>query len=231
VLTQLEDEMKSQKYAGLVLEPVQGRGGDRAFPDKFLVEAALLAKKYGVKLIFDEVFTGFGRTGKMFAFEHSGVVPDILVLGKALGGGLPLSACAGDILDVWGKSKGESRHTSTFLGHPLACATGHASLKEIVKTLPELIANQQETEKLIKQDDFGSIPCAITGKGYMRGLWFHESQNGYAVKLAEQLLQEGFLVLPSGERGDVLSLTPPLIMKANAFRKLFDAIRKWAKRI
>ena len=78
----------------------------------------------------DEIFTGMGRTGSLFACEHDGVVPDLICLGKALGGGMPLSACCGprEVMDAWPPSTGEAIHTSTFLGHPLSCAGGLAFL-------------------------------------------------------------------------------------------------------
>lgn len=106
-----------------------------------------LAHQYGSLLVFDEIYTGLGRTGSLFALDHEGVIPDLLVLGKALGGGLPLSACVGDCLDAWGRSGGEARHTSTFLGHPLACAVGHASVNEIVRRLPEFKSELIEVER------------------------------------------------------------------------------------
>lgn len=224
VLSQLEDEMKTLKYSAVVLEPVQGRGGDRAFPNDFLREASALSKKYGVLLIFDEIFSGLGRTGKMFAFEHSGVVPDIICLGKALGGGLPLSACAGDVLEVWGQQvDGEARHTSTFLGHPLACATGVAAVKEIMKRLPEF---QESLVQIDREFDKLSLPFKFktTGKGFMRGINF-PGRRGFGAYLMFELLKEGFLVIPAGGRGEVLSLTPPLIAQARDFKKLFAVLK------
>src|SRR5208283_3761703 len=90
----------------------------------------------GALLILDEIYTGFGRTGKWFACEHSGVTPDLICLGKALTGGFPLSACVGraDFMDkAWPASRGEAIHTSTFLGHPVGCAMALEQIKEIGK--------------------------------------------------------------------------------------------------
>lgn len=231
-LTQLEDALKTKTYAALVMEPLQGRGGERTYPAGFVQLCANLARKYGTLLIFDEIYSGFGRTGKMFALEHEDVVPDLLCLGKALGGGLPLSACVGDVMDVWGKSGGESRHTSTFLGHPLACAVGHATLTALKRDLKEfqknLVGIEKLTQKFVIQCQAAGVgahtPFRVRGRGFMFGFWFYKSEPGYAALLAEKLLELGFVVLPSGPRGDVLSFTPPLIATSEHFAKLYKAL-------
>lgn len=231
-LSALEDELKKREYAAIVLEPVQGRGGDRCFPKKYVKDACALAKQFGTLVIFDEIFTGFGRTGTMFAYEHFDVVPDIICLGKALGGGMPLSACAGDVLEVWGKSTGEARHTSTFLGHPLACAMGFAAIQDISKKLPrfveELSAIELEFQAFEKrcraQAWFAQSPFVLTGKGFMRGINFINAKPGFAFEVTKKLLKEGFIILPCGENGTVLSVTPPLIAKFMDYRRLFKAI-------
>src|SRR5262249_3583199 len=108
----------------IIYEVIQGRGGVRPAGNAFLRGLKDLARQHGLLLIADEVMTGLGRTGKDFASEHSGVVPDLLCLGKALSNGFPLSACIGrpDIMAAWPPSDGEAIHTSTFLGNPLGCA-------------------------------------------------------------------------------------------------------------
>ncbi len=117
----------------VIIEPVQGRGGDVVPPAGFLPGLASLCRKHQVLLVFDEIYTGLGRTGDMFACEHESVVPDLLCIGKALSGALPIAACLGsaDVMDAWPESSGEAKHTSTFLGNPLACAAAVASLNEI----------------------------------------------------------------------------------------------------
>lgn len=225
VLEQLEDGLRARKVAAVVLEPIQGRGGERTWPAGFLRQVRKLTLQYGSLLILDEVYTGFGRTGKFFALEHEGVVPDLLVLGKALGGGLPLSACVGDCMDAWGKSTGEARHTSTFLGHPLACAVGLACVKEIVRRMPEFKSEIHQIDnafgKFFKSYESLGLherqPIQLRGRGFMRGIWFPDSETGFAAKISEQLLALGFITLPSGPRGDVLSFTPPLIARHREF--------------
>jgi 4-aminobutyrate aminotransferase-like enzyme len=124
-----------QKPIGAILvEPVQIRGGIHIPDIEFLNMLGFLREKYNVPLIVDEIYTGFGRTGRWFACEHSAVVPDIICLGKALTGGFPLSACVGgaDLMDAaWPPSTGEAIHTSTFLGHPVGCAMALANINEI----------------------------------------------------------------------------------------------------
>lgn len=232
VLNALEDELKKKHYAALVLEPIQGRGGKRELQKEFLETCAFLCKKYGTLLVFDEVFTGFGRSGKMFALEHSQVVPDLLCVGKALGGGLPVSACMGEILDVWGKSSGEARHTQTFLGHPLSCAVAYKTVLEIQRKMPEfqneLISIENEFKKFVNLMEKSGLnekfPFEIRGKGFMRGIWFYTQKEGFCVSLMEKLLERGFLILPEGNRADVLSITPPLITKASHIKKLLKEL-------
>jgi 4-aminobutyrate aminotransferase-like enzyme len=233
VLEILERELKTLAYAALVFEPLQGRGGEREYPENFLKQCEYLCKKYGTLLVCDEIFSGLGRTGVIWAHTAHNITPNIICAGKALGGGFPLSACIGDCMDVWGKSNGEARHTSTFLGHPLACSVAVEVLSEIQKMLPHL---GQECKKIDAElfrfanackSEHKHIehPFVIRGRGFMRGLWFYANAPGFAASLAEKLLDNGFLVLPSGERGDVLSLTPPLISTAADFRKLLDTLR------
>ncbi|MEE8148496.1 MAG: aspartate aminotransferase family protein, partial [Longimicrobiales bacterium] len=118
------------RVGAVVVEPVQGRAGVRIPPPGFLGRLAELTHAAGSLLIFDEIFTGLGRTGVVFEHEREGVLPDLVCVGKALGGGLPLSACLGsrEVMDAWPESGGEALHTSTFLGHPLSCATALAFL-------------------------------------------------------------------------------------------------------
>ncbi|WP_158998335.1 class-III pyridoxal-phosphate-dependent aminotransferase [Pigmentibacter ruber] len=237
VLNLLEDELKKKVYAALVLEPIQGRGGKRSFTPDFLKTCKQLCTQYGTLLIFDEIYTGFGRTGEMFALQHCNVTPDLLCLGKAMGGGLPISLCIGDIMDVWGKSKGEARQTQTFLGHPLACAVAFETIKTIQKQLPnfqkELVKIDAEFLKfkhnMQKEGLYTRFPFVIRGKGFMKGLWFYKSDAAFCVPLMEQLLNHGFIVLPEGERADVLSFTPPLIIKAEHFNKIFKTILQLLK--
>lgn len=230
ILNKLEEKVKTKEFAALILEPIQARGGTRCFPLEFFKTAQFLCQKYGTLLIFDEIFTGFGRTGKMFALEHFNVVPDLLCIGKSFGGGFPLSACLGDVLDVWGKSKGEARHTQTFLGHPLACAVGVDTIAQIQKLISSSahtqreIANEIENFKQRVIEKNPKFDFEVRGRGFMHGLWFFHQPKGFAVFLTEELLKRGFLTLPEGENADVLALTPPLIAQSSHYKKLFHSL-------
>ena len=122
------------KIGAILVEPIQARGGINIPPPEFLPLLRKLCDEFGALLILDEIYTGFGRTGKWFACEHTKTVPDVICVGKALTGGFPLSACVGraDVMDkAWPPSFGEAIHTSTFLGHPVGCAMALAQIEEI----------------------------------------------------------------------------------------------------
>ena len=114
----------------ILAEPIQGRGGIVVPPPGWLRGLREVCSETNTLLILDEIFTGWGRTGDWFACDHEKVIPDILCVGKAMGGGLPISACVAstDLMASWGESTGEALHTSTFLGNPVACAAALAAL-------------------------------------------------------------------------------------------------------
>jgi len=125
---------RRERIGAVLVEPIQVRGGINLPPPGFLPRLRRLCDEHNALLILDEIYTGFGRTGRWFACEHSGTVPDVICLGKALTGGFPLSACVGraGLMDAaWPPSSGEAIHTSTFLGHPVGCAMALAEIKEI----------------------------------------------------------------------------------------------------
>jgi acetylornithine/succinyldiaminopimelate/putrescine aminotransferase len=137
----LNKMLAGQRCGAVVVEPIQARGGINVPPPDFLPMLRALCDQHGALLVLDEIYTGFGRTGKWFACEESGVTPDLICLGKALTGGFPLSACVGraDIIDAtWPPSTGEAIHTSTFQGNPVGCAMALAQIAEIrSKKLPQ----------------------------------------------------------------------------------------------
>jgi 4-aminobutyrate aminotransferase/(S)-3-amino-2-methylpropionate transaminase len=210
------------EVGAVIIEPIQGRAGVRIPPPGYLEALADLTWNAKALLIFDEIFTGLGRTGALFAFLHEGVVPDILCLGKGLGGGLPLSACVGParIMDAWPPSRGEAIHTSTFLGNPLACAAGSAFLAELKEG--DLVDRSRTLgEKLLDllRRSLTGIPevAEVRGRGLFVGIDLRKPGTKTplkkaAVRAATHALKEGILVLPAGRAGHVLELSPPLVI-------------------
>ena len=204
----------------ILVEPIQARGGINIPPPGFLPLLRKLCDEYKALLILDEIYTGFGRTGKWFACEHSGGVPDLICLGKALTGGFPLSACVGraDIMDAaWPASRGEAIHTSTFLGHPVGCAMALAQIAEIGRLkLPNRSAELGDHLFKLLEDQLPNLKhrVAIRGRGLMVGVELTLPDSKPATELAlsaiKKLLQRGYIFLPEGEHSNVISFTPPL---------------------
>ena len=205
----------------ILVEPVQARGGINVPPPGFLPLLRKLCDEHKALLVLDEIYTGFGRTGKWFACEHSGVVPDIICLGKALTGGFPLSACVGRaaVMDAaWPESQGEAIHTSTFLGHPVGCAMALAQIGEIERLgLVERSAKLGAAlldQLLNLQPATCNLQRNARGLGLMAGLELRHIDGTPAtaesISTIKQLLQRGYIFLPEGEHSNVISFTPPL---------------------
>jgi 4-aminobutyrate aminotransferase-like enzyme len=216
---QVRHFFRRERIGAILVEPVQARGGVNVPPKEFLLLLRKLCDEHGALLILDEIYTGFGRTGKWFACEHSQTIPDLICLGKALTGGFPLSACVGraDLMDAaWPSSTGEAIHTSTFLGHPVGCAMALVQIAEIGKlNLPKrsdelgkfLLAELSEIQSL-------KFKIEARGLGLLAGIELKLSDDKPAssetFSAIKKMLQRGFVLLPEGEHGNVISLTPPL---------------------
>lgn len=212
IANEIDAQMRSGiKTAGIIVEPIQGRGGIRIAPDGWLVEIAALCKAKGIVFILDEVFSGLGRTGRWTAAE---VVPaDLICLGKTLGGGMPLSACVGtdEAMGAWPVSQGEALHTGTFFGHPLSCYFAHHTLSEMVErqVVQKVQAKGERLQAWLSERLAGSIKCKeIRGMGLMVAVEGRSPGDG--VKLMEALQLDGVLAIPAGVHGECLSLTPAL---------------------
>ncbi len=218
----LREGDRKDEVGAVIIEPIQGRAGVRIPPPGFLHDLAQMTREAGALLIFDEIFTGLGRTGCLFACQEEKVVPDLLCLGKGLGGGLPLSACMGSptVMNGWPPSRGEAIHTSTFLGNPLACASGLAFLEELEdRGLVERSATlgAKLLEDLRAALDGVPEVTDVRGRGLFVGIEMRRPSvdrpmTGGAVRASEAALRRGILVLPAGERGHVLELSPPLVI-------------------
>lgn len=208
---------RREKIGAILVEPIQARGGINVPPPEFLPLLRKLCDEHGALLILDEIYTGFGRTGKWFACEHWQTIPDLICLGKALTGGFPLSACVGraDIMDAaWPVSNGEAIHTSTYLGHPVGCAMALAQIQEIQRLkLVERSANLGAF--LLKElSTINHQPSANRGLGLMAGIELNLPDGKPATQRSlaaiKKLLHRGFIFLPEGEHANIISFTPPL---------------------
>lgn len=236
------DRIHRKHGIGAVLvEPVQGRGGIRVPVPGFLPALRSWCDDTGTLLIFDEIYTGFGRTGSWFACEHEKVIPDLICLGKALTGGFPLSACVGkaDLMDTaWPKSKGEAIHTSTFLGNPVGCAMALAQVKELesrglVRRSAELGgALMRWLENVIQPR---SIHVCVRGAGLMIGVELRKHNGSPATTEAaatvKAMLRRGYIMLTEGESCNVLAFTPPLTINTThlkgAVETLGEIMSQW----
>jgi len=222
----------------VIVEPMQARGGIRIPPTWFLPCLRQWADQRGILLIFDEIYTGFGRTGAWFACEHSEVIPDLICLGKALTGGFPLSACVGRarVMDAWPPAMGEAIHTSTYLGHPVGCAMALAQISELRRlALPQRAARLEKVlESGLKslQAQFPDRVSRVSVVGLMGGIAWRLPEGGpdtgLSVGIMQEVLRRGILLLPEGEHSEVTGITPPLTITeaelARAFREITRAV-------
>jgi len=227
-----EAQARGLAIGAVLVEPVQGRGGERVPPVGFLTELRALCDREGWLLVADEVYTGFGRTGRWFACDHEGVVPDLLCCGKGLASGMPISACLGraEVMDTWPLSTGEALHTQTFLGHPPGCAAALACMKVLEEE--NLVRHAGVTGEaglaLMRRRLMGLASVSdVRGRGLMLGVECASPKQAAAV--CESALRAGLILLPSGDDGRVLSLTPPLCIRhdtlAWAVERLAELLR------
>lgn len=224
-----------QKPAAIIVEPIQGEGGVIPAPAFWLQELRRITKELDILLIFDEIQCGIGKSGSHFAYEYSGIHPDILVMSKAVGGGLPLSVLAFDkSIDSW--RPGE--HTGTFRGNQLAMATGAKALEIIQRD--NLVANAQAmgdrlTRHLLELQK--KHPCIgeVRGRGLMLGIEIvHPEQknrfgqylaNGErAIAIQRAALERGLIIEKGGRSGCVLRFLPPMIINSAQIDFVADVI-------
>jgi 4-aminobutyrate aminotransferase-like enzyme len=223
--------LAGQRCGAVVVEPIQARGGINVPPPDFLPLLRALCDEHGALLVLDEIYTGFGRTGKWFACEESGVTPDLICLGKALTGGFPLSVCVGraDIMDAaWPPSTGEAIHTSTFQGNPVGCAMALAQIAEIrSKKLPQRAAESGRflLDALRAEFSRPGLRVEIRGRGLLAGLEL-KKDDGLAMRAIKEMLRRGFILLPEGERGNVISFTPPLTIAKSELAAAVSALKE-----
>ncbi len=212
--------------AALVVEPIQGRAGIILPPPGYLRALRAVCDERQIVMIVDEIYTGFGRTGAWFAVEREGVVPDILCIGKAMGSGFPISAAAGrlQVMDAWPISSGEALHTSTYLGHPVGCAAAVATIDEIERLqLPERARRlgSELGSRLRELSSRGIVE--VRGRGFLWGIAFHDAELAAAV--VKRALRAGAIFLQSGIRGEVIAISPPLVMGEEQLARALEILK------
>ncbi|PYE31228.1 acetylornithine/N-succinyldiaminopimelate aminotransferase [Rhizobium sp. PP-F2F-G38] len=205
----------TEETAAILIEPIQGEGGIRPAPKAFLQALRDLCDEYGLMLIFDEVQCGVGRTGKLFAYEWSGIAPDILAAAKGIGGGFPLGACLATEEAASGMVAGT--HGSTYGGNPLAMAVGNAVLDVVLGD--GFLEHVRDVALVFRQglaslaDRFPDVIEEIRGEGLMLGI----KAVVPSADLLKAIRAEKMLAVPAGE--NVIRLLPPLITTAEEARE------------
>lgn len=221
----------------ILAEPIQGRGGIVVPPPEFLPRLRELCDELDLVLIFDEVYTGFGRTGRWFASEHWGVVPDLMAVGKALTGVLPLSAAIGSpaIMRSWPPSAGEAIHTSTFLGNPIACAAALAQIDEIEREGLVTRAERLGSHLRARLDEWRErydVVGDIRGLGLLQGVELVEDRatrrpaTALAIRVADAALQRGVILLTEGPHLNILAFVPPLMIGEDQLDYAVDVLEE-----
>jgi diaminobutyrate-2-oxoglutarate transaminase len=223
--------------AGMILEVVQGEGGVIPAPTEWLQEIRCICDEKRVPLIIDEVQTGWGRTGSMYAFERSGILPDVLVLSKAIGGGLPLAVIVyREELDVWKPGA----HAGTFRGNQLAMATGLATLQYIREY--NIVDNVQSMsarfmDHLLNLQKRHAFIGDVRGRGLMLGMEITDPERidemgrpkgdgALARRLQAACFSEGLIVELGGRHGAVMRLLPPLNITTTQVDAICGAIAR-----
>jgi acetylornithine/N-succinyldiaminopimelate aminotransferase len=206
--------------AGVLIEPVQGEGGVRTAPTEFLRALRALCDEHGLLLLLDEVQTGVGRTGKLFAHEWAGITPDIMAIAKGIGGGFPLGACLATERAAVGMTAGS--HGSTFGGNPLAMAVGNAVLDEVLKPAflehVNKIANYLRQQLAMVVDRNRSVVEEVRGQGLLIGL----KCKVVNTELIDALRERGLLTISAGD--NVVRILPPLIITEEHVREAIGII-------
>lgn len=217
----------TENTAALLIEPIQGEGGIRVVSKEFLKELRALCDEHGLLLIFDEVQSGVGRTGKFFAHEWAGVTPDIMAVAKGIGGGFPFGACLATAEAASGMKPGV--HGTTYGGNPLAMAVGNAVLDVVLAE--GFLENVRDVSLVFRQglaalkDRFPAVIEEIRGEGLMLGI----KARIPAGELVSAMREEHILGVPAGD--NVVRLLPPLVVSAEEAREGIARIEKAAEKL
>lgn len=225
-------EVRPESVAAILIEPVQGDGGFLAAPPEFLRELATIAKRHGIMLIADEVQTGFGRTGKMFAFEHAGIHPDLVTVAKSLGGGLPISGVVGRAEIMEGPAPGGLG--GTYGGNALACAAGLAVLDAfeqdgLLDRSNHLAAIMRKRLEAIGHPSIGEV----RGLGFMLAVEFVDKKGAPDAETAHHVIDRaregGLLVIKCGLYGNTIRFLAPLVTTDAQLEEAMDIFARAVK--
>ena len=208
--------------ACVITEPIQGEGGMNVPSDAWMKALRRHCTNTGALLIFDEIQTGFGRTGTLFAFEHWGIVPDILTVAKAMGGGMPLGAFVSsrEILATL-RSNPPLSHVTTFGGHPVSCAAAAAALRVILEE--NLTDRAQEIGRIVRERLRHPILKEVRGRGAMLGLSLESRDHAQSVVRA--CLHQGVLLGWTLHAGSLIRFAPPLNIHFEVLKDALDIIQ------
>jgi 4-aminobutyrate aminotransferase/(S)-3-amino-2-methylpropionate transaminase len=210
----------------VIVEPIQGRAGVRLPPPGFLGALKRRCEKNGALLIVDEIFTGVGRCGAWWRSVEDGVVPDVICMGKALGGGLPVSACIAseDVMSSWGAPDREAIHTGTFYGDPLGSAAALATIDLIEREQLVHVAGKRGDAfaAALRESRLAGV-SEVRHAGLMLGLELEAPKK--ALTVTRLLLERGYLVLPAGTNADVIQLAPPVAVSGPQLEGFVAALR------
>lgn len=202
-------DLIDDKTAAVILEPIQGEGGIIPSNKKWLQSIRNRCNEVGALLIFDEIQSGFGRTGELFAFQHYGVVPDILCMAKAMGGGMPIGGFVSskEIFQTF-KYDPPLNHVTTFGGHPVSCAAAYANLKELLNG--DYLKRAKEIEQIVKGKLKGEGIVEVRGIGAMLGLELESK--ALTEMVVNNCFEEGILLGWTLHSSTLVRLAPPLII-------------------
>ncbi len=209
-------EKITEKTACVLLETIQGAAGFILPEYTYLKKLKARCEEVGALLILDEIQPGFGRTGKLFAFEHYGIVPDILVMGKGMGGGVPVGAfmSSREIMESLSHSP-KLGHITTFGGNPLIAAASYATLKEVLES--GLMNEVAEKERLFRELLVHPKIKNINGKGLMLAVNLGSPE--YTIEVAKRCMQNGLVVFWQLYRNEYMRISPPLTLSLDEIRE------------
>lgn len=241
-------EKHAEHTAALIIEPIQGEGGIVEPPPGYLREAKETCAQYGVLTIFDEIQTGLGRTGALFACEREGVTPDVMLIAKALGGGLVPVGAVLCTADVYTEEFGH-KHSSTFAGNTLACRVGLKVMEILTENDQALVREVKAKGKLLKnlllevQSRYPGVIRGIRGEGLMLGIDFGHDKSLYPHSLLGVLAEQEFLtplvasyllnterirVAPTLNGASVIRIEPPLIITEEQIVRIAESVERAA---